>query len=144
MKKIAILIAALLLTACAVPPKQQGLSNSSLPINIKQGMEYTEARTMLVNTGWQTITMHKRPNGTPVCWANWEGASTKASCRYEEIYNCSGTGMGFCKMWFFDGDKKYLMVLTNGGEPLQDMPNGAFIDSWFIEDTPPEIEVRSF
>ena len=109
-------------------------STTNLPIKIKQEMSYLKARKILINNGWQTVAMHTTPNGTPTCWADYEGASEKDSCKYEEIDSCSGSGMGFCNMYFFDGDKTYLRIITAGGEPPD-----AQIDSWEKTETPPSI-----
>jgi hypothetical protein len=103
-----------------------------LPVKIKKGMPYLKARKILINSGWQAITIHTTPNGTPTCWADWEGAKDKESCKYEEIDSCSGTGMGFCKMWFFDGENKFLRIITSGGEPPD-----AEINSWNKRKEPP-------
>ena len=103
-----------------------------LSIDVKKGMKYEKARQTLIDEGWQIVAMHTTPNGTPICWDNWEGVSEKESCKYEEIDSCSGSGMGFCAMRFFDGEDKYLNVVTDGGEP----PN-AVINNWSIENSKP-------
>ncbi len=101
-------------------------------------MKYEEAREILLNSGWQAINMHIMPNGVPLpCWANWKD-DKEYSCRFKEIESCSGTGMGFCLMWFFDGEDRYLRVLTAGGEP----PN-AVVHSWKKTKEKPHIEVFS-
>jgi hypothetical protein len=99
------------------------------PINIKQGMSYNKARQALIKAGWQTVTMHIRPNGTPVC------NSDNQDCKYPEIDACSGTGMGFCKMFFYDGESKYLELITAGGPPPD-----AEVDSWTKSKIEPNIE----
>ena len=98
----------------------------SLPIKLKKGMPYLKARQILLNTGWQTVVMHITPNGSPICnMSNWDEKVQEISCKYEEIEACSGTGMGFCSMYFFDGEDKYLHIITAGGEPPD-----AEINSW--------------
>lgn len=105
-----------------------------LPITIKKGMSYIKARNILLKNGWQTVTAHTMPNGTPVCFKvadmdvtdeGYKNAANSASCKFEEIDSCSGTGMGFCNMSFFDGDETYLSITTADGEP----PN-AYIYFW--------------
>lgn len=113
------------------------VSNSfgkDLPLNIKKGMSYTKARSVLLNNGWQTVVAHTAANGTPVCFKvadilptnkEYNQLVATPACKYEEIDACSGTGMGFCKMSFFDGDHTYLDVQTSEGEPP-----AAYIYSW--------------
>jgi hypothetical protein len=99
-------------------------SNTELSINIRQEMKYEKARKKLLNDGWQTVKMHTTPNGSPKCWKSWE-SSTSYSCKFEEIDDCSGTGMGFCLMWFSDANNNFLRIRTSGGEPPL-----ATIDLW--------------
>lgn len=122
MKKIYILTTAILtlLLAC------NNVYAKELSIKIKQGMPYLKARKLLLADGWQTVTVHATPNGTPICFKVedmepsdefYEELSNSQSCKYVEIDSCSGTGMGFCNMIFYDGEKTYLTVITDGGEP---------------------------
>ena len=98
-KKLAVILT-FLLTSCSsqspLPALSENRTVQSLPINIKQGMPYLEARGILIKDGWQIITMHTTPNGTPSCWmSDWdETKSPKISCDYAEVDSCSGTGMG--------------------------------------------------
>lgn len=136
-KKLAVILT-FLLTSCSsqspLPALSENRTVQSLPINIKQGMPYLEARGILIKDGWQIITMHTTPNGTPSCWmSDWdETKSPKISCDYAEVDSCSGTGMGFCKMWFFDGEDKCLKIITSGGEPgpVIDSGNFASVSIW--------------
>lgn len=102
---------------------------SSILIHIKQGMPYAKARKALLHDGWQTVTMHVRPNGTPVC------NEDNQDCKYPEIEACSGSGMGYCKMFFYDGGKTYLELITEGGSPPD-----AVVNSWTKSKKPPKIE----
>jgi len=128
------MLTVLLLAVFAFACEAQKLKEASdshlktLPINIKQEMPYVEAREKLLGDGWQTVTAHRTPNGTPVCFKvadldpyedpeDYESLINTEACGYEEIDDCSGSGMGFCKMIFFDGDKTYLDLITVGGEP---------------------------
>ncbi len=104
----------------------------SLPIKIRQDMKYEKARNILLNSGWQTVTMHSLPNGTPKCWYS---EPDDYSCHFKEIDSCSGTGMGFCKMWFYDGDGGYLVVRTMGGPPPR-----AYVDGWYRTKDRPKID----
>lgn len=104
------------------------VSAKELPIKIKKGMPYIEARKILLDAGWQTVTAHTTPNGTPVCFKvqerEDESLASSEACNYEEIDTCSGSGMGFCNMNFFDGEETYLAITTAGGEPPEAEING--------------------
>jgi hypothetical protein len=109
-------------------PRQPSL----LPINIKQGMEYGQARKVLFKSGWQAVNANKTPNGAAVCFLvaqmqDWS-FSNEVACNYYEIVNCSGTGMGYCKMIFYDGNGGFLSVITSGGRPPD-----AVIENWTKE-----------
>lgn len=87
----------------------------STPVKITQGMSYEEAREILLNDGWQTTVMNHTANSTPVCFnADWSDSGCNG---YYEIADCSGTGMGYCSMFFVNADKQYLRVTTEGGSP---------------------------
>jgi hypothetical protein len=92
-------------------------------------MEYGQARQILIDSGWQAVNANRTPNGAPVCFlvATWQSWSFKddIACKYNEIEACSGTGMGYCKMIFHDGDGGFLSVITSGGKPPS-----AVIDGW--------------
>lgn len=107
-------------------------NKAELQVTINQGMEYGQARKILMDSGWQAVTANKLPNGTPVCYLvatmqDWSYQNDKA-CEYNEIDACSGTGMGFCKMMFHDGYKTFLSVITSGGSPPE-----AVIHEWSKE-----------
>ncbi len=113
-------------------------NNGELEIRIKQGMPYPKARKILLESGWQTVDTHKLPNGQPLCYlvATRRDLSLQNDkrCNFLEIDDCSGTGMGYCKMMFYDGKGIYLSVITSGGEPSGDEnsadSNEPIIDSW--------------
>ncbi len=111
-------------------------ASEELPINISQRMPYEQAREALLKKGWQTIAMHTTPNLSPVCWSSWAG---EESCKFQEIDSCSGSGMGFCLMYFHDGKGKFLQVRTVGGSPPD-----ARIDTWSKGTKPPKIEVHEY
>ncbi|WP_419204175.1 hypothetical protein [Bordetella trematum] len=109
-----------------------------LPIKIKKEMEYSEARASLLKSGWQPVVAHMAANGTPICYEvvdldpqddRYADLVDSEACKYEEIEACSGSGMGFCSMKFFDGRKNYLSVITAGGSPPD-----AFVRSWSLSD----------
>jgi len=104
------------------------------PLHIKQGMSYTKARKNLLRDGWQIVSMHKLPNGTPSCD---HLQNDNQNCKYLEVDSCSGSGMGYCNMIFYDGEMKYLYVTTSGGPP-QD----ASIDSWNLSKKSPNVVIE--
>lgn len=111
--------------------------NNDLPIRIKKGMLYVDARKVLIEDGWQTVRMHQNPNLTPRCWKTWDETDEEA-CQYEEIDTCSGTGGGLCIMYFFDANSnKFLWIRTIWGEPPE-----AQIDLWEISTDPPQINTH--
>ena len=97
----------------------------NLAVRIKQGMNYTDARRILINDGWQTMVMHRMSfHNYPVCYDHEYNRNTE-ECKYFEIEDCSGTGMGYCSMFFYDGSNTYLHVVTQGGGPPD-----AEIENW--------------
>ena len=82
----------------------------SLPVTalaqpaLRQGMPYAEARTLLLDAGWQAQAV-----------ANPEQDETMAyliELGYGEVVACSGTGRGFCAFEFIDADGRKLSVST--------------------------------
>ena len=101
---------------------------AELPIKIKQGMQYAEARNILLNSGWQTTFANTTPNGTPLCHDATDEDEGSCDGQYE-IEECSGTGMGFCLMSFYDGEGTYLSIVTAGGPPSADNKE-VYIREW--------------
>jgi hypothetical protein len=110
----------------------------TLPIKIKQGSSYLKSKKILIDSGWQTVNMHTKPNGTPLCWNDDMKDSDSYSCEYTEVDNCSGNGQGFCGMNFFDGDQTYLRIITVGGPPPD-----ASIHSWEKTNKVPDIDINN-
>jgi len=116
----------------------------ALPIHIKQKMPYLKARQKLLDDGWQTMSMHVFPNGTPNCD---HGHIDNQNCTYLEIDSCSGTGMGYCMMYFHDGEGKFLEITTVGGHPPSEPSEPSeereetVIESWGLSKKQPQIDV---
>lgn len=104
-------------------------SHRDLRIEISSGMKYVDARKILINSGWQATNRHILLNLTPVCWDyDWNGFRR---CDFPEVDDCSGTGMGFCLMYFYNTfQKSWLRIRTKGGPP----PEYAIIDQWVLEE----------
>jgi hypothetical protein len=63
-----------------------------LPL-LKQGMPYSEARQLLLDSGWQALLLQwnyreSKPSGVAESLINDFG--------YDELVDCAGTGLGFC------------------------------------------------
>ncbi len=123
MKKVKLILALMLFLGCS-----HGFAED-FSIKLKKGMPYEEARKLLINAGWRPIVAHSTAKGAPLCFKVKDtGDSSLASdeaCKYKEIDSCSGSGVGFCAMKFFDGKDTYLTVTTVGGEPPD-----ANVNSW--------------
>jgi hypothetical protein len=118
MKKIYIIVG-MLIVIFAFPTVAK-----ELPVRIKQGMSYTQARKLLLKDGWKVKVAHTTSDGTPICYIAefneeyYESYMKKSEvCKYKEIENCSGTGMGFCEMELLGDDGTQLFILTIEGWP---------------------------
>ena len=71
-------------------------------------MDYEEARKLLLADGWQTAVMHRIASyGYPVCYNHEYSTDCNG---YYEIEDCSGTGMGYCSMFFM---MKVVLICTS-------------------------------
>jgi hypothetical protein len=86
---------------------------------LKQKMPYSLARKILIKAGWQPI---KIP--TPQRSAQLFGATEYIvkQLGYNEVVDCSGTGMGYCRFEFKAADGRKLVVSTvnnqKGQQPI--------------------------
>jgi hypothetical protein len=76
-------------------------------VGIQQGMPYKEARKILLQQGWQAnlpVSNGQLPN--------LENAAIKVAFElgFEEIKDCSGTGLGLCRFEFINYKGKQLVV----------------------------------
>jgi len=107
-----LLLITLLLTFNLLHAKSSG--------HIEKGMNYEKARKILLNSGWKPLIMH--PNSK--CWKTYQDENVY-SCKFKEIDDCSGTGLGYCQMWFYDNNHNFLSITTVEGEPPS-----SIINSW--------------
>ena len=78
---------------------------------LKQKMSYGNARKILIDSGWQANL--RSPN------RDWQhmgtGVTRFRDLGYDEVVDCSGTGLGFCRFEFVASDNRKLVVVTSGG-----------------------------
>lgn len=80
-----------LLTSIALPGKAQEIPD------LEQGMEYSEARQILLNAGWQALYIPWNYRETALSGV---AESLVQDHGYGELVDCSGTGLGFCRFEF--------------------------------------------
>ncbi|RMH78038.1 MAG: hypothetical protein D6680_03350 [Cyanobacteria bacterium J007] len=85
-----------------------------IPSELSEGMPYSEARELILEEGWQAPDL--RPSNP-----------LNGSEDYQEIENCSGTGVGYCRGYFVNADGDRLVVITVNGSENPDL------SSWWIE-----------
>ncbi|MER9234199.1 hypothetical protein NKI56_19220 [Mesorhizobium sp. M0622] len=118
MSKLALVVLGLLLGISQVSAGSREDAYDAL----RQGMEYPQARKLLVTGGWQAV---RYP------WAKAEercGGRSDICNAFQEAEACAGTGMAQCRFRYVDGKGKALIVITVG-EELPDLA----LDSWFIQ-----------
>jgi hypothetical protein len=101
--------------------------NSSRVVGLQQGMHYKEARKRLIQQGWQAnlpISNSDLPN--------LKNSIVKAlfDRGYEEIKDCSGTGLGLCRFEFINEQGNLLVVST---QPARSKTGEPTVWRWFIE-----------
>jgi hypothetical protein len=113
--------------------KQQLAQVQHLPIPNLNGLTYHEARKKLMAEGWQprTIPLNYRDEGT----AESGNALIFIKQGYEEVVDCSGTGMGYCLFEFSDVYGNFLKVVTAGQE---DPEEGIYakVSNWSLDNLP--------
>ena len=75
---------------------------------LRQGMTYSEARTLLIEEGWQAVFnmgQFNNPNRSGVIDRFIEKG-------YTEVVDCSGTGLGLCLFQFQNATGQTLLVTT--------------------------------
>lgn len=98
-------------------------NKTGLPINIKQEMNYSKARTILLNDGWQSV----KSRWQDIAEQNTRVQEFYHDRNWKEIETCSGTGMGYCIFYFIDAYGNKLAVVTAGEA---DDPS---VDNWSFE-----------
>ncbi|KAM3099461.1 hypothetical protein ACKFKG_03340 [Phormidesmis sp. 146-35] len=94
--------------------------------NLKKEMPYAQARELLINKGWRAIEIPILQRGDQLFGA------TKYIVKelgYNEVVDCSGTGMGFCRFEFEGTDGRKLIVITVDNQKKQQ----PIVYRWSIE-----------
>ena len=101
--------------------------NDADQFGLQEGMLYVEAREVLIEQGWEPHTQGAEPN------LNDATVSELFDLGYEEVKDCSGTGVGPCRFEFMNEAGALLVVSTAkmGASSNQDR----VIWSWFIEES---------
>ena len=87
--------------------RRQVASAENVQTSIRlEGMEYLQARRIVLGYGWEPLPGDCRGGGT----------SDEICAQFPEIGNCSGVGVGFCDMTFVRRDR-CLRLVTIGGAP---------------------------
>lgn len=80
-------------------------------------MLYSEARQLLLDSGWQALLLQwnyreSKPSGVAESLINDFG--------YDELVDCAGTGLGFCRFEFSNVNSQTLVIVTvnNSVEPV--------------------------
>lgn len=91
---------------------------------LRKGMSYQEARKILIQKGWQPHLGGDLPN--------LSSTSVKElfELGYEEVKDCSGTGMGLCRFEFTDKAGKLLVVSASMAESKN---TERVVWRWFVE-----------
>jgi hypothetical protein len=96
---------------------------------LKQKMPYAQAREILIDAGWQAIEIPILQRG------DYFSGATEYIIKelgYNEVVDCSGTGMGFCRFEFVTADKRKLVVITTNNQKGQQ----PILYRWSIEENP--------
>jgi hypothetical protein len=87
-----------------------------VPTTLQQGMPYAEARQMLIEAGWQAIEISPMQRESQS-----DTVSYLVELGYNEVADCAGTGMGFCRLEFTTAEGQTLAIVTvnnqRGDEP---------------------------
>ncbi|MBD1859973.1 MULTISPECIES: hypothetical protein [Leptolyngbya] len=100
---------------------------------LKQKMPYSEARAILINAGWQAIEIPIMQRGD-----RYFGAMEYIikDLGYNEVVNCSGTGLGLCRFEFAAADGRKLIVSTASNNRRAEKP--VVLYRWMVEKGEPQ------
>ncbi|AHJ27025.1 hypothetical protein PN465_22855 [Nodularia spumigena CS-584] len=96
---------------------------------LKQGMPYSKAREMLLEAGWQAIFNQD----------NFRNPERRSFLKYfinkgyDEIADCSGSGLGLCYFQFESAYGEILSVVTSNN-----FENQENLFRWYIEEKEPK------
>lgn len=92
-----------------------GQLDPELPSGLYEGMPYSEAREVILDSGWQVQYKH------PYQIRELRGLASRmvSEFNYHEFEDCAGTGVGFCRALFFNvyGEKLAIITVNNQQDP---------------------------
>ena len=97
----------------AISSLPTGAIAQEIPTTLRQEMPYAEARQILLDAGWQAVSQspNRQRSGAMAYLIDDLG--------YNEVVDCSGTGMGFCAFEFVDTYGHKLSISTVNNQPGQ-------------------------
>jgi len=93
--------------------------------NLEQGMEYSEARQILLDTGWQALDLPWNYRENPLSDV---AESLVQDYGYGELVDCSETGLGFCRFEFSNANERKLVIITVNNDSLPELYR------WWLEE----------
>jgi hypothetical protein len=102
---------------------------------LEEGMQYQEARKLLIQQGWRPYLLGEPPDFTD------PAVKELFDLGYQEVKSCSGTGLGPCRFEFTNQAGELLVVsaITGGAENIKRV-----VWRWFIEEKIEENQKSSF
>lgn len=109
--------------------------NAPDQFGLQEGMRYEEARKLLIQQGWHPHLQGESPN------LNDTSVRELFNLGYEEVKDCSGTGIGLCRFEFTNEAGKLLVVsATMAGSDNRER----VVWRWFIEERTDSNQQSSF
>jgi hypothetical protein len=100
---------------------------------LEKSMLYSEARELLIDSGWQPANLNSVLDCSD-CQVDPTVEYFVRKLNYTEIENCSGTGLGFCRFVFENSQGERLIVSTVGNQVDFYGEGKANIWDWWKED----------
>lgn len=107
------------------PTSTPNSPDTSAQFGLQENMPYREARSLLIQEGWQPNVQGEPPN------LNNSTVKELVDLGYEEVKDCAGTGLGPCRFEFTNPAGELLVVsaITNGASNQDRV-----VWRWFIEE----------
>lgn len=107
-----------------IPASKQNSPTAANRFGLQEGMPYQKAREILIQKGWQPHLMGDAPN------LNDTSVRELFELGYQEVKDCSGTGLGPCRFEFTNAAGELLVVsaITAGSSNRERQ-----VWRWFIE-----------
>jgi hypothetical protein len=115
-----LIVATLIVTSVAALALQGAGAGPPRP-PLRDGLPYTEARSLLIAAGWRPARLQPQPD----CQSN----APDRRCRlFVELRSCSHTGAGLCRFEWRSPQGRLYAVITRNGDP--DGRPG-LVNTWF-------------